>query len=132
LVLLLGISTPVTILLSADELNFAGTWQTYIVKHESVWHKVRSDVPMEYAATVTVNPLTALRMLQDFVQLNPGALSLAATCYHSLRSLPCLLLATTLVGSWPSVSTVRWCHCPEWRYQHCRPVRDSARQGTWN
>ncbi|KAL6905962.1 hypothetical protein ACP4OV_003563 [Aristida adscensionis] len=49
-----------------------GTWQTYIVKHESAWHKVRSDVPVEYAATVTVNPLTALRMLQDFVKLNPG------------------------------------------------------------
>lgn len=49
-----------------------GTWQTYITKHESVWHKVRSDVPMEYAATITVNPLTALRMLQDFVKLNPG------------------------------------------------------------
>ncbi|CAL4989009.1 unnamed protein product [Urochloa decumbens] len=49
-----------------------GTWQTYIVKDENMWHKVRSDVPMEYAATVTVNPLTALRMLQDFVQLNPG------------------------------------------------------------
>jgi len=29
---------------------------------------------MEYAATVTVNPLTALRMLQEFVKLNPGAL----------------------------------------------------------
>ncbi|TVU27547.1 hypothetical protein EJB05_30166, partial [Eragrostis curvula] len=40
--------------------------------HSSVWHKVRTDVPMEYAATVTVNPLTALRMLQDFVKLNPG------------------------------------------------------------
>ncbi|WVZ74907.1 hypothetical protein U9M48_023023 [Paspalum notatum var. saurae] len=49
-----------------------GTWQTHIVKHESVWHKVRDDVPMEYAATVTVNPLTALRMLQDFVKLNSG------------------------------------------------------------
>jgi trans-2-enoyl-CoA reductase len=29
---------------------------------------------MEYAATITVNPSTALRMLQDFVKLNPGAL----------------------------------------------------------
>lgn len=27
---------------------------------------------MEYAATVTVNPLTALRMLEDFVTLNSG------------------------------------------------------------
>uniref|UniRef100_A0A453KFH1 Alcohol dehydrogenase-like N-terminal domain-containing protein n=1 Tax=Aegilops tauschii subsp. strangulata TaxID=200361 RepID=A0A453KFH1_AEGTS len=50
----------------------AGTWQTYIVKPEDVWHKVRDDVPVEYAATVTVNPLTALRMLQDFVKLKPG------------------------------------------------------------
>ncbi|KAJ8631461.1 hypothetical protein MRB53_024784 [Persea americana] len=49
-----------------------GTWQTYIVKEESVWHKINKNVPMEYAATVTVNPLTALRMLEDFVQLNPG------------------------------------------------------------
>ncbi|XP_037440586.1 enoyl-[acyl-carrier-protein] reductase, mitochondrial-like [Triticum dicoccoides] len=49
-----------------------GTWQTYIVKPEDVWHKVRDDVPVEYAATVTVNPLTALRMLQDFVKLKPG------------------------------------------------------------
>ncbi|KAM0844056.1 hypothetical protein ACQ4PT_057302 [Festuca glaucescens] len=49
-----------------------GTWQTYIVKPEDVWHKVRADVPLEYAATVTVNPLTALRMLRDFVELNPG------------------------------------------------------------
>lgn len=49
-----------------------GTWQTYIVQEESVWHKINKNVPMEYAATVTVNPLTALRMLEDFVQLNPG------------------------------------------------------------
>ena len=42
------------------------------MKPEDAWHKVRGDVPMEYAATVTVNPLTALRMLHDFVELNPG------------------------------------------------------------
>jgi hypothetical protein len=53
----------------------AGTWQTYIVKPEDVWHKVRDDVPLEYTATVTVNPLTALRMLLDFEKLNPGARS---------------------------------------------------------
>ncbi|KAJ0987702.1 hypothetical protein J5N97_006058 [Dioscorea zingiberensis] len=49
-----------------------GTWQTYVVKEESVWHKVNKNVPIEYAATVTVNPLTALRMMEDFVKLNPG------------------------------------------------------------
>ncbi|WOK95523.1 hypothetical protein Cni_G04230 [Canna indica] len=49
-----------------------GTWQTYVVKEETVWHKIDKSVPMEYAATVSVNPLTALRMLEDFVKLNPG------------------------------------------------------------
>lgn len=49
-----------------------GTWQSYIVKEHSVWHKINKDTPMEYAATVTVNPLTAFRMLKDFVQLNSG------------------------------------------------------------
>ncbi|KNA20311.1 hypothetical protein SOVF_053560 [Spinacia oleracea] len=49
-----------------------GTWQSYIVKEQSVWHKINKDTPMEYAATVTVNPLTASRMLKDFVQLNAG------------------------------------------------------------
>uniref|UniRef100_A0A2P2L447 Zinc binding dehydrogenase n=1 Tax=Rhizophora mucronata TaxID=61149 RepID=A0A2P2L447_RHIMU len=49
-----------------------GTWQTYIVKEQSVWHKISKDSPMEYAATVTVNPLTALRMLEDFTTLNSG------------------------------------------------------------
>ncbi|KAK1321193.1 hypothetical protein QJS10_CPA03g01323 [Acorus calamus] len=49
-----------------------GTWQTYIVKEEGLWHKVDKDVPLEYAATVTVNPLTALRMLEDFVKLKEG------------------------------------------------------------
>ncbi|XP_074567921.1 enoyl-[acyl-carrier-protein] reductase, mitochondrial [Curcuma longa] len=49
-----------------------GTWQTYIVKDENVWHKIDKGVPMEYAATVTVNPLSALRMLEDFIKLTPG------------------------------------------------------------
>lgn len=49
-----------------------GTWQTYIVQEESAWHKIKKEVPVEYAATITVNPLTALRMLEDFVELNPG------------------------------------------------------------
>ncbi|XP_010514899.1 PREDICTED: probable trans-2-enoyl-CoA reductase, mitochondrial [Camelina sativa] len=50
----------------------SGTWQTYVVKEESVWHKIDKACPMEYAATITVNPLTALRMLEDFVNLNSG------------------------------------------------------------
>ncbi|XP_020579742.1 probable trans-2-enoyl-CoA reductase, mitochondrial [Phalaenopsis equestris] len=49
-----------------------GTWQTYIVKEESAWHKVSKDIPMEYAATITVNPLTALCMLENFSELTYG------------------------------------------------------------
>ncbi|EEF32141.1 enoyl-[acyl-carrier-protein] reductase, mitochondrial [Ricinus communis] len=49
-----------------------GTWQTYIVQDQSVWHKINKDSPMKYAATITVNPLTALRMLEDFTTLNSG------------------------------------------------------------
>ncbi|KAK4286490.1 hypothetical protein QN277_003039 [Acacia crassicarpa] len=49
-----------------------GTWQTYIVKNQNVWHKINKDVPIEYAATITVNPLTALRMLEDYITLNSG------------------------------------------------------------
>ncbi|CAA7027550.1 unnamed protein product [Microthlaspi erraticum] len=51
---------------------FSGTWQTYVVKEEGVWHKIDKRCPIEYAATITVNPLTALMMLQDFVVLNSG------------------------------------------------------------
>ncbi|KAB5520268.1 hypothetical protein DKX38_024587 [Salix brachista] len=50
----------------------SGMWQTYTVKEEGVWHKISKDSPVEYAATITVNPLTSLRMLQDFVTLNSG------------------------------------------------------------
>ncbi|KAH9612732.1 hypothetical protein KSS87_012599 [Heliosperma pusillum] len=49
-----------------------GTWQSYIVKDHSVWHKINKDTPKEYAATVTVNPLTAFAMLRDFIRLHPG------------------------------------------------------------
>ncbi|XP_020422360.1 probable trans-2-enoyl-CoA reductase, mitochondrial isoform X3 [Prunus persica] len=49
-----------------------GTWQTYIVKDQNVWYKINKKSPLEYAATITVNPLTALRMLEDFVTLNKG------------------------------------------------------------
>lgn len=58
-----------------------GTWQTYVVKEQSVWHKVAKGTPVEYAATVFVNPLTALRMLEDFVDLNPGHFSLSSYRY---------------------------------------------------
>ena len=58
-----------------------GTWQTYIVKDQDVWHKINQDSPMEYAATITVNPLTALKMLEDFVTLNSGTVFLILVLY---------------------------------------------------
>ncbi|KAG8093472.1 hypothetical protein GUJ93_ZPchr0012g19015 [Zizania palustris] len=71
-----------------------GTWQTYVVKPAAAWHRVRSDVPPQYAATVTVNPLTALRMLGDFVNLSPGdtlvqngATSIVGQCIIQLAKL---------------------------------------------
>ncbi|KAM5583897.1 enoyl-[acyl-carrier-protein] reductase, mitochondrial [Rosa sericea] len=50
----------------------SGMWQTYVVKDQSVWYKINKDSPLEYAATITVNPLTALRMLEDFTTLKSG------------------------------------------------------------
>lgn len=34
--------------------------------------KVANDIPVEYAATMAVNPCTAYRMLRDFENLRPG------------------------------------------------------------
>jgi trans-2-enoyl-CoA reductase len=34
---------------------------------------VPKDIPVEYAATISVNPCTAYRLLEDFVKLKEGA-----------------------------------------------------------
>jgi hypothetical protein len=67
-----------------------------------VEYKVRRDVPIEYAATITVNPLTALRMLQDFVmplsRMELPAL-LASVLFSSpkyMESTPSTILGTGL------------------------------------
>uniref|UniRef100_UPI001CB89F12 enoyl-[acyl-carrier-protein] reductase, mitochondrial n=1 Tax=Erigeron canadensis TaxID=72917 RepID=UPI001CB89F12 len=71
-----------------------GTWQTHVVKDKSVWHKLDKDTPVEYAATVTINPLTALRMIEDFVDLKSGdaivqngATSMVGQCVIQLAKL---------------------------------------------
>ncbi|XP_039173842.1 enoyl-[acyl-carrier-protein] reductase, mitochondrial [Eucalyptus grandis] len=65
----------------------SGTWQTYIVKDQSVWQKMDKNSPIEYAATISINPPTALRMLEDFASLEPrdsivqnGARSMVGRC----------------------------------------------------
>lgn len=49
-----------------------GTWRTEAYANAEDLIKVRNDIPVEYAATLSVNPCTAYRMLSDFVQLKSG------------------------------------------------------------
>ena len=50
----------------------SGTWCRYHILPEEQLIKLPSDVPVEFAATVSVNPCTAYRMLKDFKDLKPG------------------------------------------------------------
>ncbi|XP_067581276.1 enoyl-[acyl-carrier-protein] reductase, mitochondrial isoform X1 [Pseudorca crassidens] len=52
--------------------NSAGTWRTEAVFSEEALISVPSDIPLQSAATLGVNPCTAYRMLMDFEQLRPG------------------------------------------------------------
>jgi len=49
-----------------------GTWRNFGVAHSSSLQKVSAKIPLEYAATLAVNPTTAYRLLNDFVQLKKG------------------------------------------------------------
>ncbi|XP_009585360.1 PREDICTED: trans-2-enoyl-CoA reductase, mitochondrial [Fulmarus glacialis] len=49
-----------------------GTWRTQGVFPEETLLKVPSDIPVLCAATLSVNPCTAYRMLTDFETLAPG------------------------------------------------------------
>lgn len=49
-----------------------GTWREACVLPAEVLHKVPKEIPIEQAAMLKINPATALRMLSDFVPLEPG------------------------------------------------------------
>ncbi|MBW00862.1 Trans-2-enoyl-CoA reductase, mitochondrial, partial [Eschrichtius robustus] len=49
-----------------------GTWRTEAVFSEEALISVPSDIPLQSAATLGVNPCTAYRMLMDFERLRPG------------------------------------------------------------
>ncbi|XP_054996824.1 enoyl-[acyl-carrier-protein] reductase, mitochondrial isoform X2 [Sorex araneus] len=49
-----------------------GTWRTEAVFRADALIRVPSDIPLQSAATLGVNPCTAYRMLKDFEQLRPG------------------------------------------------------------
>jgi trans-2-enoyl-CoA reductase len=49
-----------------------GTWRTNATAKESELVKIANDIPAAYAATLSVNPATAHRLLKDFDDLKPG------------------------------------------------------------
>jgi mitochondrial enoyl-[acyl-carrier protein] reductase / trans-2-enoyl-CoA reductase len=53
--------------------NAFGTWRQFaIVSEEDDLIQVPNDIPIAYAASLSVNPCTAYRMLKDFVSLKEG------------------------------------------------------------
>ena len=49
-----------------------GTWRTAGLFPEGSWHRVHAPISTAAAACLTINPLTALSMLDEFVQLQRG------------------------------------------------------------
>ena len=49
-----------------------GTWQTMKQIEDTEVIKLRNDIPALAAATISVNPCTAYRMLTDYAHLEPG------------------------------------------------------------
>lgn len=49
-----------------------GTWRSHAIFKKDDVMKIPQDIPLPEAATITVNPCTAYRMLNDFVTLKPG------------------------------------------------------------
>ena len=50
----------------------AGTWQSLRVATDEQLIKIPNDMPMVSAATLSVNPCSAYRMLKDYSDLKPG------------------------------------------------------------
>ena len=49
-----------------------GTWRTKLVASATRFTRISQDIPVQTAATLSVNPTTAYRMLKDFVKLKTG------------------------------------------------------------
>ena len=45
----------------------SGVWRNYMIVAENDLIKIPKDIPITTAATISVNPCTAFRMLHDFV-----------------------------------------------------------------
>lgn len=53
-------------------LRSFGTWRNWAVCSSDDLIKVPGDIEPEYGATLAVNPCTAVRLLEDFADLQPG------------------------------------------------------------
>lgn len=51
-----------------------GTWRKYAICEEDDVDQIDKNVPIEIAATISINPCTAYRMLHDFTTLQKGDL----------------------------------------------------------
>lgn len=49
-----------------------GTWRTHGVFEQHHWYRIPNDLPISSAATMAINPPTAIRLLEEFVQLEKG------------------------------------------------------------
>lgn len=49
-----------------------GTWREQVICTDTDLQSIPSDLPLDVAATLLVNPTTAYRLLNDFVSLSPG------------------------------------------------------------
>lgn len=52
--------------------NKCGTWRTHIVSDESKWHAIDKNLSLHDAATLIVNPGTAMLMLEQYEDLKEG------------------------------------------------------------
>lgn len=53
-------------------IPFAGTWTQFKCASADDVIKVPKNIPIAYAATISVNPCTAYRLLHDFEKLSEG------------------------------------------------------------
>lgn len=84
----------VTIVLSSASL-VTGLWRTRVVGNGWNFMRVCSDMAVETAATLSVNPTTAYRMLTDYVTIEKGQipLTLNLRINPSISSIPHLPMA---------------------------------------
>ena len=83
-----------------------GTWRTQHVLTEHQLIKIPSDLSMEFATTVGVNPCTAYRMLKDFKYLKPGASGLEIL--HPI-TYPLPYVTWEVIAKWASVGKLYVC-----------------------